>query len=78
MACKDTPTDRTIFVNGILPPKELRYSSDFKLVAQLTQNMNFIMDLTVEDFLVLHSEIRNISDVKNTVKKIIEEANKLS
>lgn len=78
MACKDTPTDRTIFVNGILPPKELRYSSDFKLVAQLTQNMNFIMDLTVEDFLSLHAESRNISDVENTVKKIIDEANKLS
>lgn len=78
MACKDTPTNRTIFVNWILPPKELRYSSDFKLVAQLTQNMNFIMDLTVEDFLSLHAESRNISDIENTVKKIIEEANKLS
>ncbi len=78
MASEDTPTNRTILVNWTLPSKLLRYSSEYKLVAQLSQNMNFIMDLTVEDFLSLHAESRNILNIQKVVDEIIIEANKLS
>jgi ABC-type lipoprotein export system ATPase subunit len=47
-------------------------------VAQLSQNMNFIMDLTVEDFLSLHAESRNILNIQKVVDEIIIEANNLS
>lgn len=78
MASKDTPTNREILVNWINPPKTLRYSSDFKLVAQLSQNMNFIMDLTVLDFIKLHAESRGIKDSIDIAEKVIEEANSLA
>lgn len=74
----DTPTKRTIMINGEYPDKKWRFSSNNKLVAQLSQNMNFVMDLSVRDFLELHARSRMVKDIDQTVDKIIEEANKLA
>ena len=74
----DTPTKRTIMINGEYPDKKWRFSSNYKLVAQLSQNMNFVMDLSVRDFLELHARSRMVEDIDQTVDKIIEEANKLA
>lgn len=74
----DTPTKRTIMINGEYPDKRWRFSSNNKLVAQLSQNMNFVMDLSVRDFLELHARSRMVEDIDQTVDKIIEEANKLA
>jgi len=78
LAQKDTPTKRQILINGKVPDKKRRFSIDHKLVAQLSQNMNFVMDLTVEEFLKMHAESRLIEDVEKKVNLIIEEANKLA
>src|SRR5690625_148819 len=74
----DTPTGRTILINGKPDDKKWRFSSNNRLVAQLSQNMNFVMDLTVKEFLELHAESRLITAVESTVDKIIKEANKLA
>lgn len=74
----DTPTKRTIMINGEYPDKKWRFSSNNKLVAQLSQNMNFVMDLSVRDFLELHARSRMVEDIDQTIDKIIEEANKLA
>lgn len=77
-AQKDTPTNRTILINGDYPDKKWKFSSNNKLVAQLSQNMNFVMDLSVRDFLELHAKSRMVEDIDKTVDRIIEEANKLA
>lgn len=77
-AQKDTPTQRAILINGELPDKKWRFSSNNKLVAQLSQNMNFVMDLSVRDFLELHAKSRMVENVEEVTKKIIDEANKLA
>lgn len=77
-AQRDTPTNRQILINGELPDKKWRYSSSNKLVAQLSQNMNFVMDLTVYEFLELHAKSRMVEDEKEIIKKIINEANRLA
>ena len=77
-AQKDTPTKREILINGKIPDKKLRFSSNNKLVAQLSQNMNFVMDLSVKEFLELHAKSRMIDNVEEITLKIIEEANKLA
>lgn len=74
----DTPTGRTILVNDELPDKKWRFSSNNKLVAQLSQNMNFVMDLTVMEFLRLHAESRMVVDIEDTISEIIEKANNLA
>ncbi|MDD2852280.1 MAG: ABC transporter ATP-binding protein [Desulfuromonadaceae bacterium] len=78
LAQKDTPTGRQILVNHSIPDNEKRFSIEHKLVAQLSQNMNFVMDLTVAEFIAMHAESRMISDVEETVQRIIACANDLS
>lgn len=78
VAQNDTPTSRTILVNEEKGDKKWRVSSGNKLVAQLSQNMNFVMDLSVYEFIELHAQSRLVEDVEGVITKIIEEANKLA
>jgi ABC-type lipoprotein export system ATPase subunit len=84
MAQNDTPTGRTILFNGKLIDVSARFSPKEKPVAQLSQNMNFVMDATVSEFLRLHAECR-LDTVTNyelritsLTAKIIEHANSLA
>ncbi len=77
-AQNDTPTGRGILIDEKVPDMKWRYSSNNKLVAQLSQNMNFVMDLTVREFLELHAASRLVEDIEGVTKRIIEEANKLA
>ena len=78
VAKEDTPTERMILINGEKPDKKWRLSSSNKLVAQLSQNMNFVMDLTVREFVELHAQSRMVENEKEIVLKIIEAANHLA
>ncbi|MBW4828205.1 MAG: ATP-binding cassette domain-containing protein [Clostridiaceae bacterium] len=77
-AQNDTPTGRTILINDEIPDKKWRFSSNNKLVAQLSQNMNFVMDLTVSEFLELHAKSRMVENEDEVIKNIIEAANNLA
>ncbi|MCC3144465.1 ATP-binding cassette domain-containing protein [Halanaerobium sp. Z-7514] len=74
----DTPTERHILINDEVPDKKWRFSGGKKLVAQLSQNMNFVMDLSVMEFLNLHAESRLIDNQKEVVQRIFKEANQLA
>lgn len=78
MAQKDTPTGRKVLINDKIPDISNRFSADKKLVAQLSQNMNFVMDVTVGEFIAMHCECRNVSDIEKTVTNIIQKANELA
>ena len=78
VAQQDTPTSRTILINNAIPDKKWRFSSSDKLVAQLSQNMNFVMDLSVYEFVELHAESRLVENKEIIIKKIIEKANYLA
>lgn len=77
-AKNDTPTGRSILINGKEADTKWRYSSNNKLVAQLSQNMNFVMDLSVKEFLFMHAQSRMIEDPQTITERIIEAANKLA
>ncbi|MEY8355437.1 ATP-binding cassette domain-containing protein [Lachnospiraceae bacterium 54-53] len=77
-AQKDTPTGRGILINGEKPDNKWRFSSNNKLVAQLSQNMNFVMDLTVQDFLRMHAVSRLVEDPQTVIDRIILAANNLA
>lgn len=78
MAQGDTPTGRSILINGKAPDPGQRFSIEHKLVAQLSQNMNFVMDLTVEEFVTMHAESRMVEDVAGVATTIIALANDLA
>ena len=74
----DTPTKRKVLINGrVLEPHE-RFSASNKLVAQLSQNMNFVMDLSVYEFLDLHASSRMVENKENMIEKIFDKANELA
>lgn len=78
VAQNDTPTSRTVLINNDVPDKKWRFSSSDKLVAQLSQNMNFVMDLSVYEFIELHAESRLVENREVIIKKIIDKANDLA
>jgi ABC-type lipoprotein export system ATPase subunit len=77
-ANKDTPTNRTVLINGRSLETAERFSASNKLVAQLSQNMNFVMDLTVEEFLDLHATSRLVENKEEMILKIFNKANQLA
>lgn len=78
LAQGDTPTGRQILLNDTVPGEECRFSAENSLVAQLSQNMNFVMDLGVADFLSLHAESRGVGQAADLVAEIIACANRLA
>lgn len=74
----DTPTKRGILVNGKPMDSKKRFSPSHKLVAQLSQNMNFVMDLSIYEFLELHAESRLIPNREKIVQRIFAQANELA
>lgn len=78
LADGDTPTGRRILINGEKPDLSMRYSFEHKLVAQLSQNMNFVMDLTAEEFVMMHAESRLVENPAEKTALIIEQANMLA
>ena len=85
LAQGDTPTGRRVLIDGKPPGDELRYSLDGRLVAQLSQNMNFVVDLTVEEFIRMHGECRKPAegvgsgeDMGLMVERIVAAATRLT
>ncbi|MDC7225541.1 MAG: ATP-binding cassette domain-containing protein [Spirochaetales bacterium] len=78
VAQEDTPTKRTVLINNDVPDRKWRFSTSDKLVAQISQNMNFVMDLSVFEFVELHAESRMIKNREVVIKRIIEEGNALA
>lgn len=78
MAMGDTPTKRRIKINGKDPDKSWRFSPEHKPVAQLSQNMNFVMDLSAREFVLIHAESRFVKNPEEKVELIIEKANELA
>ncbi len=78
LAQGDSPTGRNVLINGVPPEPGLRFAIDRKLVAQLSQNMNFVMDLSVEEFITMHAESRMVEDVLEVTRSTIALANELA
>ena len=78
LAQRDTPSGRQILIDGVVPDESRRLSGEQQLVAQLSQNMNFVMDLAVHDFIRMHAESRLVGDVHQRVETIFSTAVELA
>jgi len=74
LAQGDTPTGRSVRINGQLPNPEMRFSIENKIVAQISQNMNFVMDLSVGEFLQMHAESRALASPQDALARVLEAA----
>jgi ABC-type lipoprotein export system ATPase subunit len=78
LAQGDTPTGRRILIDGNAPDEETRFAPEKKIVAELSQNMNFVMDLSVREFIEMHGESRAIKTDEAFIEHIIACANTLT
>ena len=78
LAQGDTPTRRKILINKQPPEQERRHALDRKLVAQLSQNMNFVVDLSVGEFIGMHARCRNVAEPEVMTERVIACANELT
>ncbi len=78
LADHDTPSDRRVLLDGVKPDPDRRFELQGRLVAQLTQNMNFVLDMGVRDFIRTHAESRETDDPDATAEKVIQAANDLA
>ena len=74
----DTPTGRRILIDGHAPDEEERFELEGRLVAQLSQNMNFVMDLNVDEFLQMHARSRMSDEPEKIALRCFECANELA
>jgi len=78
LAQGDTPSGRRVLLDGRAPDEARRLSGEQQLVAQLSQNMNFVMDLTVAEFVKMHAESRLVADVDRRVDAVFATAVELA
>ncbi len=78
IAQKDTKSKRKILINGKTPEKEWRFDPKRKLIASLSQTMNFLTDINVKSFLELHLESRGKKARKEIIEEVIREANEIT
>ena len=76
LAQEDTFSRRKILIDGKEPSYEDRTNPRKKMVAQLSQNMNFLADMSVGDFLNLHAKCRGASN--KCVNAVVDLANTLT
>lgn len=71
-------TGRHILIDGqaVLSNNDKRRSRC--LVAQVSQNMNFVIDMVIEEFLMMHAMVRGITDPLQTIKEVLAITNRLS
>jgi len=74
LAQGDTPTGRVVRIDGQTPDPESRFTGEGKIVAQITQNMNFVMDLAVTEFLRMHAESRALAAPESAVQRVLKAA----
>jgi ABC-type lipoprotein export system ATPase subunit len=78
LAQDDTASGRRILINGCFPSEEERALWSGRLVAQLSQNMNFVIDLTVAEFLKMHADSRDVEVGEEKVLEVFNYANTLT
>ncbi|NJM13610.1 MAG: ABC transporter ATP-binding protein [Synechococcaceae cyanobacterium SM1_2_3] len=78
LAQGDTPTRRQILINNRPPEQEHRHALDRKRVAQLSQNMNFVVDLSVREFIGMHARCRAVAEPDAMTERVIACANQLT
>ncbi len=77
LAQGDTPTARRILLDGRPPNQAQREGLEGKWVAQITQNMNFVLDMSVMEFLRLHADSLGETPEGDPVEMVVACANQL-
>ena len=74
----DTPTRRTVLINGEPLPDDYLSDPSSNPIALISQHTNFLSDLPVNVFLETHARIRGVASPTRAVKETVDFANQLT
>ncbi len=79
-AARDTPSGRTILINGEPAPQEYRDDPSRNPIALITQHTTFLSDLPVGEFLEIHARVRSVGGkhAESMIADTIDFANQLT
>lgn len=75
LAQSDTVSKRKVLLDNREPNPSIRFNAEKKVVAHLSQNMNFVLDMQVGEFLTLHAECRGFDAPQKKTSEVISCAN---
>ncbi len=75
---EETLTGRSVLIDDQPADKNDNKGLSRYLVAQVSQNMNFVIDMSMEEFLLMHAEVRAIKNPRQTIKDVLSITNELS
>lgn len=74
----NTPTGRRILIDGATSAQGKKGKVRQKIVAQISQNMHFVIDLTVREFLSMHARCWPAAGSSGKIERILALANSLA
>ena len=74
LAQGDSPSGRVILLDGHKPDDDLRWSPSARPVAQVSQGMRFLLDISVGEFLEMHASARGAADPAGLTLEVIDAA----
>jgi len=78
LAQGDTPSGRVVLLDGQPPSDELKWAPAAKPVAQVSQGMTFLLDLTVGEFVELHATSRGSDAPESLRREVVDAACRLT
>ncbi|MBP7330997.1 MAG: ATP-binding cassette domain-containing protein [Firmicutes bacterium] len=75
---EETLTGRSVLINNQPVNKNKDKRSLRYLIAQVSQNMNFVIDMSIEEFLLMHAQVRGIREPARTIEEVLAITNHLS
>ena len=70
-AVEETLTGRSVLINNQPVNKNKDKRSLRYLIAQVSQNMNFVIDMSIEEFLLMHAQVRGIRAPAQTIEEVL-------
>ena len=74
----NTPSQRTVLINGEFPSDEYTSDPSKNPIAFITQHTNFLSDLPVHKFLEFHAKIRRTGETNALIQEVLAFANQLT
>ena len=78
LAAGDTPSGRKVGLNRKQPTSQERELLENRLCTYLSQSMNFVMDLSCREFVLLHAQCRRLSEPEKRLTDVLDCANRLA
>jgi len=77
-ANKNTPSGRTVLINGETVPEDFSFDPSKHPIALISQHTNFLSDLPVGEFLQIHAKVRGAEHPECIIEETLDFANQLT